>query len=239
MLDRPAIDVTAGVTGDGVIVGVDGAPFGWVAVALGTDGTTETQAFRTFRELVTAHESAHVIAVDIPIGLSSDLRRSVDEAARARLGHHGARVFATPDRDVLAFEVHADALAMLREHGRPGMSAQAFALRRKILEVDALAADRRIHEVHPEVSFLEMADRRPLEWPKKHPLGFLERRALLERHGIRVTDDALRLRRVGADDVLDAAAAAWTAQRIANGEARTLPEDAVGDETGRLVAIWY
>jgi predicted RNase H-like nuclease len=193
-----------------------------------------------FAELLDAMRSATVIAVDIPIGLESELRRAVDGAARSRLGRHAPRVFSTPERDVLAFDVYADALTMLRSHGRPGVSAQAFALRKKILEVDARAStDKRIYEVHPEVSFLEMADRRPLGWPKKHPLGFLERRALLERHGIRVSDDAFRLPRVGADDILDAAAAAWTARRIAHGDARTLPEDAGRDASGRIVAIWY
>jgi len=40
------------------------------------------------------------------------------------------------------------------------------------------------------------------------------------------------------DDVLDAAVAAWTAARKANGEAATLPpEPPLRD--GRAVAIWY
>jgi predicted RNase H-like nuclease len=41
-----------------------------------------------------------------------------------------------------------------------------------------------------------------------------------------------------ADDVLDAAAAAWTARRKAVGEARSLP-DPPELIRGRPVAIWY
>jgi predicted RNase H-like nuclease len=44
---------------------------------------------------------------------------------------------------------------------------------------------------------------------------------------------------VPADDVLDAAAAAWSAQRIARGEAKSLPSPPEEDERGREIAIWY
>ncbi len=46
---------------------------------------------------------------------------------------------------------------MLRCHdlGLPGISQQAWALRRKIREV-AVSADSRVFEVHPEVSFAAM-----------------------------------------------------------------------------------
>jgi predicted RNase H-like nuclease len=43
---------------------------------------------------------------------------------------------------------------------------------------------------------------------------------------------------VVADDVVDAAAVAWTARRIATGAARTLPEVPEPGDGGRAVAIW-
>lgn len=45
-------------------------------------------------------------------------------------------------------------------------------------------------------------------------------------------------RGVPIDDVLDAAAAAWSGQRIAEGTARCLP-DSPESVQGRVVAIWY
>jgi predicted RNase H-like nuclease len=45
--------------------------------------------------------------------------------------------------------------------------------------------------------------------------------------------------RVGALDLIDAAAAAWSAWRIARDEARSLPEPPETAADGRPVAIWY
>jgi predicted RNase H-like nuclease len=48
----------------------------------------------------------------------------------------------------------------------------------------------------------------------------------------------LRCRIAPIDDVLDAAAAAWSANRIAKGEAVSLP-DPPESKDGLQVAIWY
>jgi predicted RNase H-like nuclease len=82
-----------------------------------------------------------------------------------------------------------------------------------------------------------MHDGRPLRYRKKSAGGALERMKLLCRYGI----DVVGLQEAAVaplDDVLDAAAAAWTANRIALGTALTLPDppELVG---GRPVAIWY
>lgn len=74
---------------------------------------------------------------------------------------------------------------------------------------------------------------------KKTPAGFDERAALLRKGGVWLPPDAFGLKGVGADDVLDAGAAAWSARRIANGEAKSLPEGPERDEHGRPIAIWY
>ena len=44
--------------------------------------------------------------------------------------------------------------------------------------------------------------------------------------------------RVPVDDVLDAAAAAWTATRLLAGAARSLPDPPQRDASGRGIAIW-
>jgi predicted RNase H-like nuclease len=110
------------------------------------------------------------------------------------------------------------------------ISAQTYALGRRILEVDQHAhRDERVIEVHPEVSFHELA-RRPLA--SKHRLeGLLERRALLEEAGIEVPASAPR---IAEPDLLDATIVAWTAQRYARGDALPLP----ADHAERIGAIW-
>lgn len=53
-----------------LVVGVDGCPGGWVAVTVQRDSFTAT-VYPTFAGLLYAVSHAAVIAVDIPIGLST------------------------------------------------------------------------------------------------------------------------------------------------------------------------
>jgi predicted RNase H-like nuclease len=115
------------------------------------------------------------------------------------------------------------------------LSAQSFALGKKILEVEG-CLEERVFEVHPEVSFAALA-RRQLLHSKRSWNGQMERRQLLAMAGIELPDD-LVAGQVAADDVLDAAVAAWSAARKARGAAATLPPDPPLQD-GRPVAIWY
>jgi predicted RNase H-like nuclease len=99
-------------------------------------------------------------------------------------------------------------------------------MRHRILEADRAAhLDTRLFEVHPEVSFRELAGR-PLE-KKRTLLGQTQRLELLASAGIHL-DSAVD------DDLLDAAVAAWSAARYASRE--VLPVSA--GHTARLGAIW-
>lgn len=122
-----------------------------------------------------------------------------------------------------------------------GLSRQSYALREKILEVDALArSEPRVHEVHPEISFRAMAGESVDVWfPKKTWNGLAQRRRCLAEAGIVVPNDLQGAGRAAADDVLDAAAAAWSARRIATGRASTLPDPPQRSADGRPIAIWY
>ncbi len=133
---------------------------------------------------------------------------------------------------------YASANAWLADNAHPKLSQQAWALLPKIREVDALAtADDRIYEVHPEVSFRAMAR---VELPRKKSWeGAQRRRDLLAAEGIVLPSDLGDAGRAAVDDVLDAAAAAWTANRIARGDAATLPDPPEPSYDGREVAIWY
>ena len=118
-----------------------------------------------------------------------------------------------------------------------GVSAQAHALGPRILHVTSLAeADPRLYEVHPEVCFRAMNDRQPLRYRKKSAGGALERIELLRRQGIELELGAAAS--APLDDVLDAAAGAWSAHRIASKVAKTLPAPPE-PVAGRQIAIWY
>lgn len=81
-----------------------------------------------------------------------------------------------------------------------GTSAQSYALRHKIREVDQTAStDDRFFSVHPEVTFWMLAGF------KKTWDGITSRRFLLERAGVSLPDDLGLAGQVPVDDILEAA----------------------------------
>ena len=205
------------------VAGVDGCPKGWIAIVLEDGHFSRAQLARTFTDLLPHLAEAQVIAVDIPIGLpDGSERRAADVEARKLLGPRGSSVFATPPRVVLESPSYAKANALSKKRFGHGISTQSYALRKKIFEVDACAAnDDRIYEVHPEVCFVEM-NGEPLTHSKKSWHGQATRLRLLANAEITIPDDLGGVGKIPPDDVIDAAAAAWSADRIANGKADCL-----------------
>ncbi len=193
--------------------------------------------------LLAASGPVDVLALDIPIGLPDAGPRRADAVARALVGARAASVFTTPVRAALQAPDHAEAVRLSRAATGHGVSAQAFALRHKVLEVDrwwrsAPRGAPRLVEAHPEVSFAAMAGGAPTH-RKKSWAGAGERRALLRSAGVEVPDDLGEAGRVGAvDDVLDAAALAWTARRVARGQATSHPDPPEPMPDGWRAAIW-
>ena len=99
----------------------------------------------------------------------------------------------------------------------------------------------RLAEVHPEVSFSELAGE-PMTFVKKHQPGVAARLTVLVDEFPNVVEAAVLTAHLGPprpthQDLLDAAAAAWTARRIASGEAICLGEGEF-DATGYPMNIW-
>jgi predicted RNase H-like nuclease len=209
-----------------IVVGADVWRRGWVAVRLSDDGTVDVRSFESLTRLGEASPAASVIGVDIPIGLPDPPPRRADALARERLGPRRSSVFPAIPARVLEAETYQQALTRCRELYGVGLSAQAFALRHRTVEAARTREhDPRLHEVHPELSFAEMGGR-PMSHPKRSWNGQMQRLAILAEHGIVLPDRlAGSAASVPVDDVLDAAAAAWSARRIGRGEATMLPPD--------------
>jgi predicted RNase H-like nuclease len=217
-----------------LVAGVDACKKGWVSILLEPSGFAGSAFASTYSDLQQSLREAQAVAIDIPIGIPENTGgRAADIAARAFVGPRRNSVFLTPSRKALEAETYKDARVI-----QPSLSAQSFALGKKILEIDdAVKTDDRIFEIHPEVSFVGLADGDWLENPKSTWNGIMERWSLIRRSGIDVPRQ-LAADKAGPDDVLDAAAAAWSAMRKLLGRAQTLP--AVPPiENGRVVAIWY
>lgn len=229
-------------------VGVDGAKGGWIAVWL--DGSSLVfDVYASARHVVGMNSGAEIIAVDIPIGLSDSGPRTPDALARRLVGGRRATsVFPSPVRGVLDSVSREEASRRHREIDGRGYGAQAFGILPKIREWDLLMrsdarARQQVREIHPEVCFAAMDGNSGLAEPKKSPDGSERRLALLAQHfgEMPVKDLIQRVpkSRAAPDDVLDALAALWSAQRIARGVAMSLPSPPEVDSEGLIRAIWY
>jgi predicted RNase H-like nuclease len=225
----PARTRSARIETDVVVAGVDGYRKGWVAVSVDPSGDVEVSTHSSFAEVLALR--AQVIAVDIPIDPTGQGARRADSGARAFVGGRASSVFATPPRAALEAATFSEANELARTITGKGLSQQAFGLRQKLLEVHEHAAgDERIVEMHPEVSFCELAGA-PLGESKHTAEGLARRRALLSGVGIELPKAVHGVPEV---DLLDAAVGAWTAARYARGNARAFPPE----HTDRLGAIW-
>jgi predicted RNase H-like nuclease len=216
------------------VAGVDGCRGGWLVVTAEPPLGGAITGVRLAPRIVEVIEALRAgklsaVAIDMPIALPDAGARAADVEARRRLGRKGASVFPTPARGLLGAASHGDAVRLGRSIDGRGISVQAFNLLPRIAEL-AAAVDASLNDVlveaHPESAFAAMSGA-PLASSKRTATGRAERIALLaERLGACAALD-VRLPGAGADDVLDATANAWTAQRWLAGEAVVLGDGSV------------
>lgn len=204
--------------------GVDGCRSGWVIA--------------TITDLVVAPRlelpDGVIVGIDMPIGLPTNAPRTCDREARRFLGRRSSTVFPAPARACLGARSHSEANARSRLATGRGLPIQAFHLLAKITEVDALVTpeiEHRVVEIHPECAFVRMNHGEPLP-SKRTTDGAQQRRALLTQH----FDVRPAPRGAAADDVLDAYAVLWSAQRFERGEHVEFG-DGSRDERGLVMRI--
>ena len=225
------------------VAGIDGCRGGWVAFKVDLETqTTSVELVEIGALLRKRPPDLAYLAIDIPIGLL-DGSRACDKAARKLLGRpRGSSVFPVPCRAAIRAANYDDATAVNKQQTGKKLSVWTWGIVPKIKEVDdAITPDRQqwAFEVHPEVSFWKLAGEHPMPHKKKIEDGVNERIALL-RPVFPEIDRHLQNRPpgVGKDDLLDAAAAAWTALRISSGEAQQVCKPEC-DSKGLMAGIWY
>jgi predicted RNase H-like nuclease len=186
------------------------------------------------------------MAVDMPIGISSNGVRQCEVEARASLSPCGSRVFKTLPRGALRFRQSdwSEANQWSKAQGYGGISKQTWNIRPRILEIDqaVCAADQdRVFEAHPELAFARLNGGEALA--SKHlPEGRALRCRLLQESGFGDIGTWLKeLRGTGAkpDDLMDACALVLTARHIARGTAKELPGAAERDARGLRMSICF
>jgi len=227
---------------DGVL-GVDGCRAGWVGALLRGSTYDVLAADRIAALVRTARgeePDLRVIGIDIPIGLPDDRVRATDALARRQLPvGRKSSVFPTPSRAAVEQTTHPEASAANRSAVGVGLSIQAFHLVPKIRDVDTFVRSGppvTVLEVHPEVSFAEI-DPSCVVPSKTTAEGALARRAALRTVSLE-PPTYTRGHGYAADDLLDACAVAWTANRYAAGTAYCLPDPPEVFSDGIPAAIW-
>jgi predicted RNase H-like nuclease len=239
--DAPATNAVNSATG------VDACAGGWVAVTLPPSAVGEPSAYPTATVALVATvtvaptldrlQLSGVVGIDMPLGLLEDGWRVADVLARRALGRRGVTVFAIPPRPVWQQPTYAEANKACRELTGKGLSAQTWGLRGKLLEADAYrrTAPAQLHEVHPELSFATIAGA-PLAASKHTAAGLVLRRQLLAQVGLTLPP---KVPGAPENDLLDAAALAWSARRIAAHEAAILTDPTQQADDGTEIAIRY
>ena len=214
------------MSADDAVLGIDGAPRGWIGALVGPSGVTWHGG--ALADLLALHASA--VAVDIPLALPVDgARRRCEVLARERLGAQRSSVFFAPPTAVLAATSHTEASALSRGVGSVGVSLQTWHILDKVRE--ARARPEPLLETHPELAFRAMG---AITAGKKTAAGQAERSALLRAWR---PFDLPSPRPAGArvDDCLDALVCAWTAWRWQRGEAEVLGEEVLDGRVSRIV----
>ncbi|MFP5245817.1 MAG: DUF429 domain-containing protein, partial [Thermoanaerobaculia bacterium] len=221
------------------LAGIDGCRAGWIA-AIKSGERIETRLCTSDEELIALFADCLIVAIDIPIGLATSGPRSCDHHARRFLGRRSSSVFPAPLRPLIALRDYVEANRISRQLQKRGISKQGFAIVPKVEQIDRILQRHhelrgRVYEVHPEVSFAMWNGGEALTASKHSKEGLALRRALAERHFGEIPPVP---RGAAEDDLLDALAALWTAERIAAGKSQELG-DAHVDVTGLPMRIVY
>ncbi|MFG1293333.1 DUF429 domain-containing protein [Xanthobacter versatilis] len=243
--------------------GIDGCRGGWIVARWDGAGTLHLIRVTTIAPLFEVPDAPDIAAIDMPIGLPERVGaggRAPERLVRPLLGMRQSSVFSVPARAAVMAGVgpgdettryRAACAAALASSDPPrAVAKQCFHLFPKIAEVDHLQRSRpelrtRLVECHPEVAFWAMNGQAALAEPKKvknrpYPPGLDLRLTLLAASGVPVDLlDAQNARALGAglDDLIDAAACAVTAKRVAEGKALRFPDPAEADAFGLPVVI--
>lgn len=236
------------------VAGADGVRDGWfVVLQKPATGATRRRPVDTVDELLSLPEAPTVLGIDMVIGLPDRAvpgGRHCDRAARQLLSHpRSTSVFSPPAYDALAAKTYDEATRRNRASGpdAPGLAKQTFHLMPKMRALaERMTPSRQewIREVHPELAFYAMNEDTPIEHSKHSAAGRATRTALLAEQGFPDVENAVaRLSEgpLGADDVLDAHAACWTARRIVCGRAERCPpchEPTPHNDRGLRMEIW-
>ncbi|MCU1588487.1 MAG: hypothetical protein JWN31_1980 [Frankiales bacterium] len=225
-----------------LIAGVEPCPGGWLVLGARLQGITAfptaPEVFASFAELLDYRPAFDVLAVHCHLSFPTKETargRTCDREARKLLGWPRAGTITSPPSRTLL--IHGD----LDQRARKGLSPISAQMLRRYAEVGAEMQpyrQRQVFEVHPELSFFQLNDDKPMRYAKETVRGVAERRALVIQRipGIDAVLEA-ELPGVALRHLLDASADMVTARRIAARAVERIPEEPEWDDEGVRMEI--
>ena len=220
-----------------LIAGVEPCPGGWLIAGARLQGITaypqQPEVFATFAEILDYRPSFEVIAIHCHLSFPEEDTaggRTCDKLARQLLGWpRSGAIGSPPSRTYL----RTHDLDLRASKGLNPINARMMRRYAEVAEEMQPYRQRQVFEVHPELSFYQLNEDRPMQFSKHTEAGVEERRRLVTAK-IPGAEDVLtaRLPGVGITHLLDALADMVTARRIAARAVTRLPEDPEWDEQG-------
>jgi predicted RNase H-like nuclease len=219
----------------------------WLIASAKLQGITiapeQPKLVKSLMDVIDERPGFSVVGLFAPIGLREAQvvgGRNCDQEARALVGkRRGAAIRSAPSRDVLLNGASSNGNGTRPRPERSERPERYYeAVAREVADEIAPYHQRTFFEVHPEVSFYQLNEDRPLNYRKRSIHGQNERRALLETKISRVERilDA-RIPGVRKSHLLDAAACMWTARRALGRAITRMPRDPEWDNEGLRMEI--
>ena len=241
------------------LIGIDACPGGWCSCIQSGPDDLDIRFTNALGSLLEEYPDA-VIAIDIPIGLPDKTTgmepgiRQCDKEARRFLGFpRSSSVFSSPVRPLLDIEeediakAHREASSVTMSISERKVTRQTMNILPRIREVDDLLQQSgqlrdRIFEVHPELIFMEI-NGEPIQESKRTLEGRARRMDCLhEVFGSQAVESCIAMieeTTIKVDDLMDALACCWSADRIACGIHHELPAKPEFDSTGLRMTIRF
>ena len=225
-----------------LIAGVEPCPGGWLAVGARLQGITafptEPVVYATFTELLDDRPSWDVVAIHCHLSFPEEDTpggRTCDQEARKLLGWPRSGAIGSPPSRHYLRTGDLDARA---QKGLNPINARMMRRYAEVAEEMQPYRQRQVFEVHPELSFYQLNDDKPMLHSKYTEEGVAERQALVEARipGVDAVF-AADLPGVEKRHLLDATADMVTARRIAARSVERVPEDPEWDEQGVRMEI--
>jgi predicted RNase H-like nuclease len=194
----------------------------------------EPEVYESFAEILDYRPSFEVIAIHCHLSFPDEDTqggRTCDRLARGLLGWPRSGAIGSPPSRHYLKTADLDAKA---HKGLNPINARMMRRFAEVAEEMQPYRQRQVFEVHPELSFFQLNDERPMKHSKHTPEGVAERRELVTAKipGSAEVLDAQLPGGVTSRHLLDAMADMVTARRIAARAVIRLPEDPEWDEQG-------